>query len=171
MMTILNFRRKKPKAHVVDGKLVLSLPRAENPVVWQMDLAATKTSALEVVTQEDVSTLTLKTPKGEVVTIASFQDPDDALAGLLVTSKALKVAHGKIAVQPANDSAVPFAQPGTFLKTTAKVIGALLVLFFLYSLVLALLGGGGLAPADYAPAVNPQTEGVPMSADDFLRGQ
>ena len=35
-------------ANVVDGKLILSLPEAATPVIWQMDLEQAQSCALEV---------------------------------------------------------------------------------------------------------------------------
>ena len=39
-------------ANVVDGKLILSFPHAQTPVLWQMDLAQAKASAIEVLKAE-----------------------------------------------------------------------------------------------------------------------
>ena len=55
---------KNPSANVVDNSLVLSLPNALNPVVWRMELAKAKMSAIEI--REDKIgdfALILKNPK------------------------------------------------------------------------------------------------------------
>ena len=66
--------KNNASASVVDGKLILSFPHAQTPVIWQMDLAEAKASALEVLKAEKGTdfTLTLKTQKGEKVKIDLF---------------------------------------------------------------------------------------------------
>ena len=73
---------KRASAKVVDGKLILSLPDALTPVVWQMDLAHAKASALEVRCNNEAMnayTLTLKTPKGETIEVAAFDERENAM--------------------------------------------------------------------------------------------
>lgn len=98
-------------ACVVDGKLVLSFPGALIPIVWQMDIAQTKASALEVRAGKkggegadkgtDAFILFLKTAKGETVEIAPFATRDDAVDGLMAASRALHNAVGHMRA-PAN---------------------------------------------------------------------
>ena len=85
---------RKPSANVVDNSLVLSLPNAINPVVWRMELAKAKMSAIEI--REDKLgdfTLILKTPKGDSNEIARFNDKSDALKGLGAISSAMSKAE------------------------------------------------------------------------------
>ena len=57
-----------PSAKIVDGILILSLPDALRPVVWQMELSQSRTSALEVREHEDGTYhLTLKPPRQDVL--------------------------------------------------------------------------------------------------------
>ena len=45
-------KTKTTSASVVDGKLILSFPHAQTPVLWQMDLTQAKASSLEVTKSE-----------------------------------------------------------------------------------------------------------------------
>ncbi|MAI61960.1 MAG: hypothetical protein CBB87_05620 [Micavibrio sp. TMED27] len=174
-------------ANVVDGKLILSLPEAENPVVWQMDLSSAKASALEVKKDEekDIYTLILKTPRGENIDIAPFKSKKFAVEGLLAASKAMENAQGQIWQAPtgadaANVNYAPaYAQKKSGGKKWAIVIGSVLVLIILVN------GATSLRPRPPAsiqqasststqqPAQQaaPVQSGVPMSADAFLQAQ
>ena len=65
-----------PKAKVVDGVLILSLPDADSPVVWRMELGKTKASAIEVRAENDngetVHALIVKTPQSDVYKIGTI---------------------------------------------------------------------------------------------------
>lgn len=88
---------KKASASVVDGKLILSLPDALKPVLWQMDLVPARASALEIDDAgEGRFALLLKAPKAETTTIAVFADREAALSALMAASAALERAHGQI---------------------------------------------------------------------------
>jgi len=187
---ILNLKAKKPQsgasASVVDGKLILSLPEAISPIVWQMDLAHAKASALEVLQNEDAGhyTLKLKTPKGETVEVASFDERAQAVAGLMAASGALENAHGQI--RPASaDNVVHTASntntnPAQVKKNSRRKlltgILALIVLFILFTIWSAVIPQQVSTDGSFAPTAatsgnaNPQTSsGVPVSADAFLR--
>lgn len=175
-----------PSASVVDGKLILSFPHAETPVLWQMDLTHVKASSLEVLHDDKagVYTLTLKTPKGEKINAASFATREEAIAGLMAASRALENAHGRIQggrVAANEDSAGAKAAGGQFKPKRrsrwVSVLIALIVLFVLFQLWVSMLPqapnsyqqmsgsnqAGSASPADSA--------GVPVSADDFLNAQ
>lgn len=198
---ILNFKTKKQttdaSAKVVDGKLVLSLPDAVSPVVWQMDLAKAKASALEVLHDEksDEFMLGLKTPKGEKIDVARFDDRTKAVEGLMAASQALENAAGQIrpsseipATQAANDAPVnkktkTKAKPARSKEETRKrwMIGILamvmlFIMFTVWSSVLPRIIHTNGANAPVTPTASSsgdptQSSGVPVSADDFLRAQ
>lgn len=172
-------------ARVVDGKLILSFPHARTPVVWQMDLSEVKASALEVLENKnkDGHTLTLKTPKGEKLDAAEFENRQDAVNGLMAASHALENAHGNIrpakntdnqGKTAANTNANP-AKPGRW-------VAGLLGLALLVALFGAWSATAPQTPNSYRPqgtlsptAANAQSAaanaaGVPVSADDFLNG-
>jgi hypothetical protein len=185
--------KKRHSATVVDGKLILSFPDAITPVVWQMDLGKTKASALEVQSkQKDTAfSLTLKTPKGENLNIATFEDRLDAVAALIVTAKAFESSAGHIHAPHTSDPAnqnkalIPYdgAAHGGYYAKPRKPFPWLPVLGSLAVIVLLLFIWGNLQPTRIGasqPAAfsgsSPQTPqapkpseaGVPLSADDFL---
>lgn len=174
-MKLLKSSCTKSKASVVDGKLILSLPAALDPVVWQMNLSEAKASALEVTSQDEKSTLTLKTPKGESIIVASFQNRDTAIKSLMAAAKALENAAGKITPNTL-DVGKPVhnyqTKNSSWLKKILTGIGVLATIFVLYSIIIMVTGFGMPGPKTAsAPSNPPASSGVPMSADDFLRGR
>lgn len=169
-------------ARIVDGTLVLSLPDALTPVVWRMDMGHAKASAIEVRENEDGTfSLVLKTPRGDVNDIAPFASKALAVRALMEVSRAMENAHGNIrssmALVPAGDQppmAATRASGGGKLLT--GVIGLLLLVGIIMMLVSVGPGPGG-APGmgtDIPAAGDPEAAnrpGVPVSADDFLRGR
>lgn len=169
-------------ARIVDGTLVLSLPDALTPVVWRMDMGHAKASAIEVRENKDGAyVLTLKTPRGDVNDIAPFATKAGAVRALMEVSHAMESAHGQIrpsmALVPAGEQTV--SAPATAPRPTSGgkiltgIIGVLLLLGIVMMLVTAGPGPGVMPPADTAandPAAATRP-GVPVSADDFLRGR
>lgn len=180
--SLTSSRKHGASASVVDGKLILSLPHAITPVVWQMDLDHAKASALEVREgqQAGIFTLTLKTPRGEAVDIAPFQTRDQAIDGLMAAANALKNAQGQI--RPVNTNInhassqtnMAGQQPRPRHQWLSALLGVLL-LFTLLGVWSAMTPPApmGTDPGDAPPATNlQQTEpGVPLSADEFLKGR
>jgi hypothetical protein len=176
----------RASARVVDGKLVLSYPHAKTPVVWQMDLAQTKASALEVLKSKDDDgyTLTLKTPKGESLEVAPFETRAQAVDALMAASHALENSSGHIRQENTGgivNTAVSeqrTAKPKSRGRLAPIILGLLmlLILFGMWSMVSAPLAPPvqeGQGTATSAPgAENPRAEpGVPQSADDLLRSR
>lgn len=173
-------------ASVVDGKLILSLPDAYTPVVWQMDLEQARSSALEV--REDSKSsrfiLSLKTQNSEITDIASYEERSSAVQALMATSRALENAHGSIRPQtlrPANHNTSgsgnqtysnnPSAaignenkggRAGAFLAAAMLVV---LVLAWTFSLSKPMDSG---FKTSRSSSDIPSESGVPVSADDFL---
>jgi hypothetical protein len=171
-------------ARVVDGKLILSLPDAQTPVVWQMDITQTKSSALEARHDEEkgIYILTLKTPRGATVEIAPFDNRDFAVEGLMAASHALENAHGQIrrdnAATAANDQTVYTAPPSHTKSSTKKIflvivaIFALLFLFNIWGSQLPRTPSSVTSNISATADINPrESSGVAVSADDFLRAQ
>ncbi len=182
-------KNKNPKsnasARVVDGKLILSLPGAQTPVVWQMDLTQTKSSALEARhdTETDIYTLTLKTPRGETIEIAPFTNKELAVEGLMAASNALENAQGQIrstsAEFPANDQRTP-PSPETKKKGGGKkwiigIISIIAIIVLLNIWASQIPRHPSSLQAQQAASTQPsnprQTSGVAISADDFLSAQ
>jgi hypothetical protein len=166
---------EKASARVVDGKLILSLPAANTPVVWQMDLGHAKASALEVRHNEEAAifTLMLKTAKGETMEIASFSERERSIEGLMAASRALESGYGQIKQGIANDSAASAA-----LDVSAPKKGrGWFVALALVALFVVFLVWGSLTPVSVMTTSqsgeNPSlsTNGVPLSAEDYLKNQ
>lgn len=172
-------------ASVVDGTLILSFPDAISPVVWRLELGQAKASALEVREAEDGTfTLLLKTPRGDVNTIASFAARGRAVAALMAVGRAMQQAHGQI-YPAANDSEpynpsllpVPSSKRNKAAKQKSKSgWGALIAVLLIIVLIGVLLNMGpqpisGTSPTGAVITSNPAKEssGVPVSADDFLK--
>ncbi len=171
-------------ARVVDGKLILSFPGALTPVVWQMELAEAKASALEIRESKDKTAhvLTLKTMKGEAVEIAPFAGKAEAVEALVAVAKALEGAQGKIRPQGivssgAAESSFPPEKKKGGGKWSATILGLLLI-FILMGIWGSLTphppagaqGRGDAAPGMSFGQKQPEN-GVPLSADEFLQGR
>lgn len=179
-------------ASVVDGKLILSLPDADIPVVWQMDLEQAKSSALEVREDKErgLYALVLKTQKGEAVEIAAYSSKETAVGGLMAVSRALESGHGKIrpSITPQNSNHIgttPYAIAGNAGHIAANAQqtqssgkgGALLAIALIAALVLVWIISiptgknsfmkPSLSNASGSSGATPEA-GVPVSADDFL---
>jgi hypothetical protein len=177
-----NKQTSNASARVVDGKLILSLPDAQTPVVWQMDITQTKSSALEARHNEETGTytLTLKTPRGETVDIAPFDNREFAVEGLMAASHALENAYGQIRNETAaaNDQTIYAAPPGNKKSNTKKIFLAIITVFallFLFNIwgsqlprTPSSVATGTSASADTNPR---ESSGVAISADDFLNAQ
>jgi hypothetical protein len=175
--------KNNSSARVVDGKLILSYPEALTPVVWQMDLAQAKASALEVRETKGNFSLVLKTAKGETVEVAPFATKDEAVAALMAAARALENAHGQIrpASVAANESngvalSMPVRGKSSRLKTGLLGIGLIIVLLFIWTSLAPRpprslsSGSPSASSAGSAPQSFGQQEenGVPLSADEFL---
>ena len=177
---------KASSANVVDGKLIMTFPDAVTPVLWQMDLADAKASALEV--REGKAggfTLTLKTAKGETLDIAPFENKEQAVDGLMAASRALNGAQGQI--RPAGLATTgmlagvqaPAPRPHAHRGGWGGVVITLLViaaLFFVWTMMSAsrtslTMDESGLSGPLGAESEKTQESGVPLSADEFLRKQ
>jgi hypothetical protein len=162
--------KNSSSAKVVDGSLILSLPDAINPVVWRMELGNVKASALEVLTVNDnVFQLSLKTAKGEVHEIAPFDTRDKAVQALMNVSSALQNAHGKMTpVSSTTTQTAPVHQTAegssSVWKWLLSIVG---ILFAIYILSLLFVGAPSTPSSSAAGAVE---SGIPMSADQYLRG-
>lgn len=177
-------------AKVIDGTLILTLPDAIKPVVWQMQLGQTKSSALEVREQGDTWMLILKTPRADVMEIAPFATRDAAVKALLAVSRAMEKAQGHLNA-PADGTGYPVPavikthRYGLFFGLLRGVFHAFLALLLLIALIAAALwlirpsnDAGFDMPAaqiqgsaeDAAPAPSAPV-GTSQSAEDFLNNQ
>ncbi len=203
-------------ARVVDGKLILSFPAAQNPIVWQVDLSEIKASHFEVnhVEKNNVYALnmikdnnasakanaktTTKTSQ-KTTQIALFATQDAAAQALMDTADALVHAHGHLggaaqnmpANAPVNTQGygahtahtapygVPVKKQPNTLKTILLTLLTLIALFFVATYLMSrgapynqtTAASTGQSANTGAVNTAPLAAGVPLSADDFLRGQ
>lgn len=158
-------------ANIVDGKLILSFPKAKNPIIWQMDLGNIKISALEIQTLNGEATLILKNPKGESVTIAAFVNHNDAVENLVAISTALGKASGRIVSNENTQNDHSQGKKNNLLKTLLTAVGGLTLLILLFGFIGSISkpsSTSGTNSTSNAPAT---TSGAPISADEFLKGQ
>lgn len=170
---------------IVDGKLILSLPDAQTPVVWQMDLEHAQSSAFTV--QEDKKaksfSLVLKSNEGKTEEIAPFETKEQAVEILMETSNVLQNAHGQIkpvsVVSNAGTAApVAVAQKEEGSDKLGAVLAVALIVVLVFIWTVSSSGTRSTAPGTSAESasvnalsgnVDPrQSSGVPVSADDFL---
>ena len=134
----------EPKAKVVDGVLILSLPDADSPVVWRMELGKTKASAIEVRAENDngetVHALIVKTPQSDVYKIGTYTDKTNATRALLALTEAMNNAQGQL--RPALPAVISNGQVrhmsqkrgvlGWIFQTLKWVFALVCLLSFLY---------------------------------------
>ena len=170
---------------IVDGKLILSLPDAQTPVVWQMDLQHAQSSAFTV--QEDKKaknfSLVLKTGEGKAEEIAPFETKEQAVEILMETSEILQNAHGQIkpvSVVASTGAAAPVAaaqkEEGSDKLGAILAVALIVVLVFVWTVSSSgptRTTQGTSAESASASTLSGnvdarQSSGVPVSADDFL---
>lgn len=173
-------------AKVIDGILILSLPDAVSPVVWQMELGQSKSSAIEIRDAENSQfVLTLKTPRQDVIDIATYASRDAALKALMVTSSALEKARGQLKAPPTgtpNGYPVPVVtrQPKSnsgALNVLMKIIlwlagiaGSLILLLVVGWLLLGAINVI-MTPKSSTTANSENSSGSAVSADEFLENR
>lgn len=174
--TALMLDKLLPSARIVDGILILTLPDALKPVVWQMELGQTKSSAVEVREQGDGTfVLMLKTNRQDVQEIAPYATREQAVRALMTLSKAMESAQGQLRQRdPANMNSSGYlpaiipqqAGDGKPSKALRAGIGiaAILFLLFLFSKI-----DGSSIPTPDTPSVSSGASGEPLSADDYLK--
>jgi hypothetical protein len=175
--TALMLDKLAPSAKILDGILILTLPDALRPIVWQMELGQTKSSAMEVREQQDGTfVLTLKTARQDVFDIAPYATRDGAVRALIAVSKAMEGAHGHLRAGAANTNflpaVIPQTEPGR-LKMTRIAVGLVLVLGLMFFLTRmdGAPGPSGLNPAAGEAAASSDVTGEPLSADDYLNAR
>lgn len=175
-----------PSAKIVDGILVITLPDAIRPVVWQLELGLSKSSAMEVREQNDGTfVLMLKTPRQDVQEIAPYATRDQAVRALLTISKALEGAQGRLRIANSNNpNHLPAVIPGMSAvtgsanprstdpntKTMRIIVGVLIAIALIYAFTRLSPPSPTSSSADDAipTASAPAPAGVPLSADDYL---
>ena len=173
-------------AKVIDGVLILSLPDAVSPVVWQMELGQSKSSALEIRNSDNGQfVLTLKTPRQDVIDIATYANRDLAIKALLVTSSALEKAQGQLRSSANENSHPNYPLPvvtrsasGAFhimkkiLLWLSAIAAGILLLGFVLFLISSALNVFMSATSGNSAAPQATSGGSdPVSADDFFENR
>lgn len=170
---------------IVDGKLILSLPNAQMPVVWQMDLENAQSSSFTVVEDKKAKnfTLILKGQDGTVDEIAPFDDKQSAVDVLMETSSVLQNAHGQI--RPGSTSGGNTSNNNDDKDSDKLGAGLAIALAIVLILIWVMmssvpnrsLDGASSSTNTSGSATNNsgsdprQSSGVPVSADDFLNNR
>lgn len=156
-----------PSAAIRNETLVLNLPDAVNPVVWQFDLSTVRASAIELNGGPDGFILRLKTPRGETHDIAIYAQRDQAVSVLTVINQTL-VGDTPKGAKVTAATAAPEETSGNWPLAVCALL-LLVVIFW---------GLGRLLPPPTASSVAEQTiatpsikSGQPQSADDVLQGR
>lgn len=159
-----------------EGKLILSLPDAKSPTIWQTDIASAQLSAFSI--QEDAKEKTFaliskcKNPEDEAeITneIAVFDDKQNAVDILMEISNAMQeTAHSGKKSSPSNDN-----KAGNNDNKVGAIISValILVLIIIWTQSSSNRGGSGeqrSGSANLPSSSARESSGVPMSADDFL---
>jgi len=161
-------------AKVVDGSLILSLPDAQTPIVWRMELGSVKASAMEIRSEQNdpYFHLVLKTAKGETQKIAPYETRDQALHALMAVSKALETAQP----QNQNDrSGETKKSKFSILKWIGFILIGLVILFLVSSWisfssrVAAVQTDDTMMPAPTSQQPN-DPSGIAVPADTLLQG-
>lgn len=184
-----------PHAKVVDGILILSLPDAVSPVVWQMEIGQAKSSAMEVrpADNDNEFSLVLKTPRADVLEIARYQKKEDAVRALMSISSAMEKAQGQFRAYgdiPASersrgmpyDYSVPAIRSGhsddskikTYVYKPLAYVSSALVLFvilFLITSSMIRMFVGIDTSSSATSSASSSTVSQPMNAEDFLEGR
>lgn len=172
--TALMLDKLTPSAKIVDGILILTLPDAIRPVVWQMELGQAKTSAMEVRDNPDGTfVLMLKTGRQDVQEVATYATQDQAVRALIAVSKTLHTAQGLL--RPANANLNPHHLPAIIPDSEAgrtKLARVGLAVILIAALVFAVSRmGPSNGPTNISPAAGPSASGATgegVDADDFL---
>jgi hypothetical protein len=181
--------KPSPSARVVDGFLMITLPDAIKPVVWQYELLQSKASAMELRESDTDYSVVLKTPRGDAHEVARYTDKQDAIKALMVIGKALENSKGELRPLGADSIHLPavIKQPSNLWKTfkniLAKLMVGVLIVLISGALLIAVLnlmsGSSGsqntiepvnqALPENQMPNVNSQTPaGQSIPADQFF---
>lgn len=171
----------KSNVSIVNGKLIFSLPNAQMPVVWQMDLDNAKSNAFTIQENKKDKNFALitKSQEGDINEIALFDDKQSAIEVLTEISYALQNAHSNInqTENVANTNTYP-VNNSKDNKIGAGLAAALVIVLALIWIASAsrsvnMINNGSTSSAG-SSASNldaKNTSGVAVSADDFLNNR
>lgn len=166
---------------VSGGKLILSLPNAQTPVVWQINLESAQSSSFSI--SEDkkkkVFAFASKNENADTVEVACFEKKEDAVDILMKTSSALQNIAQIHSASVGDANSAPPSKNNKSDKYGAIIAFILVILlFFVWTMLassniedLSFSGASGLSDEATQDASSRQSSGVPVSADDFLNNR
>jgi len=176
-----------PSAKVSDGRLVLSLPDAETPALWMMDLNDAATSVLRIETdRQGFYVIKKHGGKGAAETIAVYRDRMAAGRALDKASRALEKARN---TRPAMDGRPVVIRSGSKIMRFLNILLVIWFVLYVFGIDRAILQtvfpmqaneadmaalqqmlSGMDTPAQPQGAA-PAADSGSQSADDFLKQQ
>jgi hypothetical protein len=142
--------KAKPRIAVRDQMLVLTLPDAQTPSVWQLDMASVRGSVIEVVAQGNNHVLRFRNvSSGTTQDIAVYPNRDGALAVMTQLHNVLSRGWGT-----------------RLMVKIGYVVGGILLLWVLLNIIAFI--GMATQRGGIESQVSP---GVAQSADDVLKAR
>lgn len=162
---------------IVDGKLILSLPEAQTPVVWQIDIEKAQSASFTVKEnkKEKNFDLVFKGSDGSTDNIAPFDEKQSAVDILMETSNVLQNAHGQI--KPAANNNAVHTSTGKQNDKLGAILAVALIIVLITIWSFSAMGPGRIGEGGYNPSSSSasntssdprQSSGVAVSADEFL---
>lgn len=176
LKNIAKQRSNGTSAELVDGHLVLSLLDAQEPKIWRMALDKIGTASFEIKKTKDSeeTKLVLKPKKGTAEIIAVYDTQEQAIHALTNASYALQGKKQSKAQAIATEAPTSTPQNTNDNKQRSKwsiLLLAVIVVIGLYIYLTSMMPEVSPIITGTTTAQSSQNQtGVPMSADDFLRG-
>jgi len=151
--------------------LTVGFHTASPPLVWRFDLERNHSFTLSLQGEEGDWELGVTSPKGEFYPVVHFDAREDAEDALAVVEKALSRKRGSSSLLT---KALAFVGILALLVVAGVVIYGLMIEHSIRasSQIAPSISdmGSPMAPTAVAPpTASPDTEGVPLSADDVLK--
>ncbi len=163
---------------IIDGKLIISLPNAQIPVVWQTDLARAQSASFTIKEDKRKKAFILisksqENPENKIDEIAVFDNKQASIDILMEISAALQNAHGKISPENtafnANHTQTSVASNFDKDNKVGAVISLILVIILFVVWISFASNSINLKEESTTTYSNDNSSsGVPVSADDFL---
>lgn len=167
------FGTRGPSAKLADGRLILSLPDAETPALWVMDLEDAATSVLRLeADRQGFYVIKKHGGKGAAETIAVYRDRKSGTRALDRATHALEKARNTRSGGGQKSSRILVVLLILTVIHVLRIDQYALERGFLwyYSDEIAQISAQQAAAAA-PPAPASTAAGVPVSADDFLKNQ
>ena len=180
----------KSRASVAGDRLIMTFPDAVTPVTWQLDLKNANGSAIEL-EADKTGAFSLVSKQGQKAkqTIAKFDSRGKAVRALMSTTDAIEKGVKQLSYAQHNAAQAGQVPPAVIVKNSS-VLGSVMKGVLTTLLVVIVLGILGLFGLNFVvSSLNPDREaasqvssgtvsgqnneavGVPLSADDFLKGR